>query len=162
MPSLLHANGAAERSVQTLKALLIKQVLGKDLLTARVSLQHHLANFLLQKYTTLSDWMYTSWAVSETPAENLLYPPQVWLCQVYGRKTRQTESSPWDSFIYLESPDWWSLLKGKGKVDQSLSGETTYAQWLSWCMMVSETTLGTLTTCCHGESPQTVWFHIYY
>lgn len=38
---------AAERSVQTLKFVLIRQILEEDPLTAGVSLQHRLANFLL-------------------------------------------------------------------------------------------------------------------
>ena len=44
------SNGAAEKSVQTVKAALLKQVLGEE--TQAMSLQHRLANFLLMYRST--------------------------------------------------------------------------------------------------------------
>lgn len=46
------SNGAAERSVQTLKASLLKQVLSDDPACNKSSLQHQLANFLLMYHST--------------------------------------------------------------------------------------------------------------
>ena len=45
------SNGAAERSVQTTKAVLAKQVL--DIKTSKLSLEHRLANFLIMYRSTL-------------------------------------------------------------------------------------------------------------
>jgi len=46
------SNGAAERSVRTVKAALMKQVIGEEVLHTNLSLQHRLANFLLMYRST--------------------------------------------------------------------------------------------------------------
>ena len=46
------SNGAAEKSVQTVKAALMKQVLGEEAQQLTMSLQHRLANFLLMYRST--------------------------------------------------------------------------------------------------------------
>lgn len=46
------SNGAAEKSVQTVKAALLKQVLGEEAQQLTMSLQHRLANFLLMYRST--------------------------------------------------------------------------------------------------------------
>ena len=51
------SNGAAERSVQTTKGVLAKQVL--DVKTSKLSVQHRLANFLIM-YPSYPHWTVTS------------------------------------------------------------------------------------------------------